>query len=136
MTQRIVEQLVNADWTIVSGLALGIDSVAHAATLGKKGRAIAVLAGGLDNVYPKENTRLAEEILASGGALVSEQPFGVPAIPRNLIQRDRLQSGLSVGTFVMQTDVKGGSMHTVRYTLQQERLLFAPVPQGAPRGRT
>jgi len=130
VTQRIVEQLVSASWTIVSGLAIGVDSLAHATTLAKKGRTVAVLAGGLDSIYPKENRQLAEDILANDGALVSEQPFGTPAIPRNLIQRDRLQSGLSVATFVMQTDLKGGSMHTVRYTLQQERLLFAPLPQG------
>ena len=81
-------------------------------------------------MYPKQNAKLADEILEKGGALVSEQPFGVPPSPRNLVQRDRLQSGLSIATFVMQTDIKGGSMHTVRFTIQQSRLLFAPVPQG------
>lgn len=130
VTQRIVEQLVGAQWTIVSGLALGIDSIAHKAALANKGRTLAVMAGGLDSIYPKQNADLADEILANDGALVSEQGFGIPAAPRNLVQRDRLQSGLSVGTFVMQTDVKGGSMHTVRYTLLQGRALFAPVPQG------
>ena len=68
-------------------------------------------------------------IVDGGGALLSEQAFGIPPAPRNLVQRDRLQSGLSVATFVMQTDVKGGSMHTVRFTLMQGRLLFAPVPR-------
>jgi DNA processing protein len=130
VTERIVEQLVKARWSIVSGLALGIDSIAHRTTLAHSGRTIAVMAGGLDGIYPRQNASLAQEILANGGALVSEQSFGTPATPRNLVQRDRLQSGLSVATFVMQTDVKGGSMHTVRFTLQQGRLLFAPVPQG------
>jgi len=127
---RIVEQLVDAGWAIVSGLAIGIDTISHAATLGRGGRTIAVMAGGLDQVYPKQNTKLAERILDMDGALISEQPFGTPAIPRNLVQRDRLQSGLSLATFVMQTDIKGGSMHTVRFTLQQGRLLFAPLPTG------
>jgi DNA processing protein len=94
------------------------------------GRTIAVMAGGLDGIYPKQNAKLADEIIERDGALISEQPFGVPPAPRNLVQRDRLQSGLSVATFVMQTDIKGGSMHTVRFTLMQGRLLFAPVPQG------
>ncbi len=87
------------------------------------------MAGGLEAIYPRRNAKLAEAILDKGGVLISEQTFGVPAIARNLVQRDRLQSGLSVATFVMQTDIKGGSMHTVRFTLLQERLLFAPVPR-------
>ena len=88
------------------------------------------MAGGLDGIYPKQNAKLAEDILDKDGALVSEQSFGVPPSPRNLVQSDRLQSGLSIATFVMQTDIKGGSMHTVRFTIQQGRLLFAPVPKG------
>jgi DNA processing protein len=130
VTDRIVQQLVAADWHIVSGLALGVDTLAHQAALRHGGKTTAVMAGGLDGIYPKANARLADEVLETGGGLVSEQPFGVPPSPRNLVQRDRLQSGLSVGTFVMQTDVKGGSMHTVRFTLMQGRLLFAPVPMG------
>jgi DNA processing protein len=130
VSDRIVETLVGANWAIVSGLAIGIDTVSHQAALRYGGQTIAVMAGGLDSVYPKQNAKLADEILEKEGALVSEQPFGVPPSPRNLVQRDRLQSGLSIATFVMQTDIKGGSMHTVRFTIQQDRLLFAPVPQG------
>ncbi|MGH8614222.1 MAG: DNA-processing protein DprA [Gammaproteobacteria bacterium] len=85
---------------------------------------------GLEAVYPKKNSRLAADILDAGGALLSEQPFGTPAIPRNLVQRDRLQSGMFAGTIVMQTDIMGGSMHTVRFTFLQGRLLFAPMPHG------
>lgn len=130
VTRRLVSALVDADWTIVSGLAIGVDTLSHVTALSKKGRTVAVMAGGLDDVYPKKNAKLADEIVANDGALVSEQPFGSPPIPANLVKRDRLQSGLSVATFVMQTDIKGGSMHTVKYTLQQCRLLYAPVPQG------
>jgi DNA processing protein len=126
-TREIVESLVHVNWTIVSGLALGIDTEAHSVALANNGRTIAALGGGLDRIYPKENSGLAAQILDSGGALLSEQPLGVSTNPRNLIQRDRLQSGLSVGTVLMQSDLKGGSMHTVRFTLQQERLLFAVV---------
>jgi len=130
VTDSLVAALVATNWTIVSGLAIGIDTLSHQAALRCKGRTVAVLAGGLDSIYPKQNTRLAEEILANDGSLISEQAFGIPPSPRNLVQRDRLQSGLSVATFVMQTDIKGGSMHTVRFTIQQNRMLFVPVPQG------
>jgi DNA processing protein len=130
VTERIVETLVSSNWSIVSGLALGIDAISHRAALRHGGRTIAIMGGGLDSIYPKQNIKLAEEILESNGTLISEQPFGVPPSPRNLVSRDRLQSGLSIATFVMQTDIKGGSMHTVRFTLMQGRLLFAPVPQG------
>jgi DNA processing protein len=130
VTERLVEKLVASSWGIVSGLAVGVDTLSHTAALRYGGRTIAVMAGGLDGIYPKQNAKLADEIIERDGALISEQPFGVPPAPRNLVQRDRLQSGLSVATFVMQTDIKGGSMHTVRFTLMQGRLLFAPVPQG------
>lgn len=128
-TERVTKALVACGWSIVSGLALGVDTLAHRACLDAGGHTVAVLANGLDSVYPKANARLAEEILEKGGALVSEQPVGAPAIPRNLVQRDRLQSGMSAGTIVNQTDVIGGSMHTARFTLMQGRVLFAPVPR-------
>jgi DNA processing protein len=131
VTRRIVSVLAEKGWSIVSGLALGIDALSHQAALDSGGHTVAILGNGLDTVYPKKNARLAEEILTNGGALLSEQMFGTPAIPRNLVQRDRLQCGMSAGTVVMQTDVIGGSMHTVRFTLMQKRLLFAPVPSGS-----
>lgn len=129
--KRITNFLATNGWSIVSGLAIGIDTIAHKEALAAKGHTVAVLANGLDKIYPRENANLAHEILESGGALVSEQPFGVPAIGSNLVQRDRLQCGMSLATFVMQTDIVGGSMHTVRFTLLQHRLLYAPVPTGA-----
>jgi len=84
-------------------------------------------------VYPKGHQQLAEEIVGSGGALISEQPFGVKPYPHNLLNRDRIQSGLSLATIVMQTDVKGGTMHTARCALLQNRLLCVPVPRGSER---
>lgn len=130
VTQRVVSVLAAQQSSIVSGLALGVDTLSHRAALDAGAHTVAVLANGLETVYPKKNSHLAQEILDRGGALVSEQPFGAPAIPRNLVQRDRIQSGMSAGTIVMQTDIIGGSMHTVRFTLRQRRLLFAPVPVG------
>jgi DNA processing protein len=122
--------LVEKGWSIVSGLAIGVDTEAHRQAIAAQGHTVAILANGLDKVYPRENKSLAEEILANGGALVSEQPFGMAATPTNLVQRDRLQSGMSVATIVMQTDIEGGSMHTARFTLTQRRRLLAPVPTG------
>lgn len=117
------------DWTIVSGLALGVDTLCHEAALEAGGHTVAILANGLDSVYPAQNRGLAERILAAGGALLSEQSLGTPALPRNLVSRDRLQSGMSAATIVMQTDLRGGTMHTVRFALLQGRPLMAPVPQ-------
>jgi len=123
--------LASHDWTIVSGLALGVDTLCHEAALEAGGHTVAVLANGLDSVYPTQNRGLAERILVAGGALLSEQPLGTPALPRHLVSRDRLQSGMSAATIVMQTDLIGGTMHTVRFALLQDRRLIAPVPQGA-----
>lgn len=130
VTRRIALLLAERGWSIVSGLALGVDAVAHEAALAAHGHTVAVLANGLESVYPKRNASLAARILDSGGAWLSESSFGTPAIPHNLIRRDRLQSGMSAGTIVMQTGLRGGSMHTVRFTLLQGRKLFAPVPRG------
>jgi DNA processing protein len=130
VTRRLVALLVEHRWGIVSGLARGIDAVSHRAALAGDGYTVAVLGSGLDKVSPAENRALAEEIVERGGALVSEQPFGVPGRPVNQIRGCRLQSGLSVATIVMQTDLAGGSMHTVRSALAQGRLLVAPVPRG------
>lgn len=129
VAEQLVNALVAADWTIVSGLAAGIDTVSHNVALAQGGVTLAVVAGGLDK-YPNQNLRLAEAILAGGGAMISEQAFGVQPSARNLVMRNRLQSGLSVATFVMQTDIKGGSMHTARFAVSQNRMLFAPVPKG------
>jgi DNA processing protein len=123
--------LAGHGWSIVSGLAVGVDTLCHEAALEAGGHTVAVLANGLDSVYPRQNIGLAERILAAGGALLSEQPPGTPALPKHLFRRNRIQSGMSAATVVMQTDFVGGTMHTARYTLLQDRLLIAPVPQGA-----
>jgi DNA processing protein len=129
--REISRFLAARGWSVVSGLALGVDTICHEAALEAGGHTVAVLANGLDSVYPRQNRALAERILAAGGALVSEQPPGTPALPRHLVARDRLQSGMSAATIVMQTDLTGGSMHTVRYALLQGRRLVVPVPRGA-----
>jgi DNA processing protein len=128
VTKRLVRLLSENGWSIVSGLALGIDTLSHEEALKSGGHTIAVLANGLDMVYPAINKNLAKRILDAGGALLSEQVFGVTATPQNLVQRDRIQSGLSVATLVLQTDIQGGTMHTVRFTLMQGRKVYVPFP--------
>lgn len=131
VARKISGFLAAHGWSIVSGLALGVDTICHEAALGAGGHTVAILANGLDSVYPGQNRQLAEQILSAGGALLSEQPLGTPALPRHLVARDRLQSGMSAATIVMQTDLIGGTMHTVRFAVLQGRPLIAPVPQDA-----
>lgn len=125
---EIVECVGRAGWGIVSGLARGIDTIAHRAALETGAPTIAILGNGLDRTYPKANTELAEAIVASGGAIASELPFGAPPSPRNLIARDRLQSGMSVALVVAQSGIRGGAMHTARFAVEQGRPLFCPLP--------
>lgn len=127
--QQLTEALSDAGWVIVSGLAKGIDALAHQTAVAAGGRTVAILGCGLDRVYPRENTALANAILASGGALVSELPFGAPPIARNLIQRDRLQSGMSGAVVIAQTGTKGGTLHTARFAAEQRRQIFCPEPR-------
>lgn len=138
ITREIVRTLVHNGWSIVSGLARGIDVHALAEAVANHGWCAAVLGNGLDprSIYPKENLALAERI-AQSGALISEQPCGTRSSPKRLVARDRLQSGLSVGVILMESDYLpgSGSMHTIRFAVRQNRLLFAALPEGAFRGR-
>lgn len=126
--RSVTSALAERQWGIVSGLARGIDTIAHQTALDIGAPTIAVLGCGLDRVYPPENKGLADKIVASGGALISELPLGAPPIPRNLIARDRLQSGTAVAVMLAQTGVEGGAMHTARFAAEQGRPIFCPVP--------
>ncbi len=127
--KQLTTALACDGWVIVSGLAKGIDSLAHQAALDADGRTVAILGNGLDRIYPRENTSLANAIVENGGALVSELPFGAPPIARNLIQRDRLQSGMSGAVVIAQTAAKGGTLHTARFAAEQRRRIFCPEPR-------
>ena len=109
--------------TIVSGLARGIDGVAHRAALESGGRTIAVLASGLDSVYPKEHAKLAQQSQEQG-ALVSEYPLGVRPDPRSFPRRNRLISGISLGTLVVEAGETSGARWTVYHALEQNREVF------------
>jgi DNA processing protein len=126
--ENMTGALADGGWGIVSGLAKGIDTIAHRTALEHGAPTIAVMGGGLDSVYPAENKDLAALIVEEGGALISEQPFGEQPRPQHLIARDRLQSGLSVAVVVAQSGLRSGTMHTVRFAAAQGRPLFCPVP--------
>ena len=115
--------LVQAGLTVVSGLALGIDGVAHRAALENGGRTIAVMAGGLDGVYPKDHTALCEQVQEQG-AVVSEQALGVRPDSRSFPRRNRLISGMSLGSLVIEAAEGSGARHTVYHALDQDREVF------------
>ncbi|MGI6609095.1 MAG: DNA-processing protein DprA [Limnochordia bacterium] len=126
--RRLAAALAERGMVVVSGLARGIDTAAHQGVLDVGGRTLAVLANPIDTVYPTENRALAERIISTGGALVSEHGAGQQLARHAFVLRDRIQSGLSVATIVVQTDTTGGTMHTVGFARRQGRLLLCLAP--------
>jgi len=109
--------------TVVGGLAKGCDIAAHQGCLDAEGQTIAVLAHGLDSIYPRSNETVAQQIIHTGGCLLSEFEPGVKASRYHFVDRDRLQSGLSKAVIVVETGEKGGTMHTATFALKQNREL-------------
>ena len=123
VARRSAEAAVEFGFSIVSGLAHGCDTYGHEGCVDRNGVGIAVLAHGLDRVYPVASRPLADRLLENGGCLVSEYPNGVTPMRTAFAERDRIQSGLSDGVLVIETDIKGGTMHTVRFARDQHRPL-------------
>jgi DNA processing protein len=120
--------LSDRGYSIVSGLALGIDAAAHTGALDAGGRTVAVLAHGLDRVSPLGNRELADRVLSNGGALVSEHPPGVPPHRAEYVRRNRIQSGMSDFSVIVETGETGGSIHQAKFTHQQGRPLLTVIP--------
>lgn len=124
MCQYFVKELIQYGVTIVSGMAEGIDSIAHKTCLEHGGNTIAVLPSGLNNIYPKTNKRLYKDIINSGGAAVSEYPEKIEAEYNRFLERNRIVAGLSIGTLVIEAGYRSGTSITARITKEQEKKVF------------
>jgi DNA processing protein len=125
MAERLSIDLANCGLVIISGMARGIDSIAHKGAVQARGRTIAVFGTGVDIIYPRENRKLSEQILELGGALVSEFPLATPPAPHNFPLRNRIISGLSRGVLVVEAGEYSGTRITSRCALEQCREVFA-----------
>jgi DNA processing protein len=125
MAERLSQDLANCGLVIISGLARGIDSIAHKGAVLARGRTIAVFGTGVDVIYPRENRKLSEQILELGGALVSEFPIATGPNPHNFPLRNRIISGLSRGVLVVEAGEFSGTRITSRCALEQCREVFA-----------
>ena len=124
VAEKIGRDLAGVGVHIVSGLARGIDTVAHRAALEGGGTTTAVLGSGIDRIYPPENVKLAGQILQQGGAVVSEYLPGTPPLPHNFPRRNRIIAGLSRGLLVVEAHLRSGSLITARLALEENRDLF------------
>lgn len=124
---KILEPLIGSGVTIVSGLAYGIDALAHTLAVNNNKKTVAVLGSGLDTktIYPQDHVLLADKIIETGGLIVSEYPPKTPALKQHFVARNRIISGLSVGTLVVECAVKSGALITAKHALDQNRAVYA-----------
>ncbi|PJE65664.1 DNA-protecting protein DprA [Candidatus Saccharibacteria bacterium CG10_big_fil_rev_8_21_14_0_10_47_8] len=125
VTERLVSELAGVGVVIISGLALGIDSIAHQAALEANGQTVAVLPTPLDNIYPASHNNLAQNILSQGGTLISEYPPGSTPYKLNFIARNRIVSGLADILLITEAAVNSGTLHTARFALEQGKTVMA-----------
>ncbi|MDR3642043.1 MAG: DNA-processing protein DprA [Candidatus Doudnabacteria bacterium] len=132
---QLVEPLVDCGCVIVSGMAFGVDGAAHQVAVKKGRRTVAVLGGGLDekSLYPKHHAFLAQQIIGTGGTLFSEYPMGTPNFKQNFVARNRIISGMSLATIIIECDLKSGTLITAKHALDQNRQVYAvPGPIYSP----
>ena len=133
VTEKIVRELARQGVVIISGLALGTDSVAHASCLEAGGQTIAVLPSGLDKIYPTSHNQLAQRITANGGLLVSEYPVKTAPMQHNFVARNRIIAALAEGILIPEAAVRSGSLHTARFGLELGLpVLAVPGPINSP----
>lgn len=131
MARQLAKEICLAGAEVVSGLALGIDAAAHLGAVEVNRPTLAVLARGLDEIYPRQNTALAKKIIEQGGCLVSEYPPKTPALPRLFLERNRIVSGLSEAVLIVEAPKRSGTLSTARFSTEQNREVF--VVPGSPR---
>lgn len=125
VTEKIAFELARSGVVVVSGLALGIDSIAHRAALEANGITMAVLANGLDTVYPASHKALAKQILESRGAIISEYEPGTPPMQYRFLERNRIVSGIADGVLVIEAAARSGTLSTAAHALRQNKEVFA-----------
>jgi len=125
VTERLSSELAERGVVVISGLALGVDGIAHAACLDASGTTVAVLANGLDAIYPASHTQLGRRILEQGGTILSEYPAGTPSLKQHFIARNRIVAGLSNALLITEATEKSGTLHTARFALEQGRDVLA-----------
>ncbi len=124
MCKTFVKDLVNYNINIISGLAEGIDSIAHITCLKNSGRTIAVLPSGIGNIYPAKHKELANEIIMNGGLILSEYEENIKADSEKFLERNRIVAGLAKGTLVIEGGIRSGTSVTARYTMEDENPVF------------
>ena len=124
MCKKFVKNLVEYNFNIISGLAMGIDSIAHKTCLKKGGKTIAVLPSGLNNIYPFQHRELAREIVDNGGAIISEYENNIKADSKKFLERNRIVAGLGIGTLVVEGGARSGTSVTAKYTIDAQKPVF------------
>jgi len=124
IAKEIAKKLAEKGFVIVSGLAMGIDTAAHEGALAGAGQTIAVLACGLDNIYPRQNEGLAKKIIENKGAIISEYPVGAPALQHQFLERNRIVSGLCIASIIVEAPRESGALVTARLAAEQGREVF------------
>ncbi len=133
VTYKLAYDLAQAGITVVSGLALGADGIAHQGALDARGRTIAILAGGLDSIHPRTHRNLAIEILKRGGTILSEYPEGTAPLKQNFVARNRLVAGISDIVIITEATEASGSLITARFAIEQNKTVCAvPGPINSP----